>query len=502
MFKDIFIIFGAGEAGRKLVNILPVKVEYFVDNNPDSWGTYCNGFFVQNPAVLLREDKSRIRIFIASMYFTQIKQQLNEMGFERNRHYFNIIPYYGLLKKEPFLDAIAAQALSKVGNRGGLFQRLQMIFDLQNSIVECEEKQRFLLLVEPNRYDLNIVERLKRKLTNFFKLDIIIIKEEFSLLQDEAHKIARKYKKTGYERLLYLGLNSQQVETFGEQFAYFYSIEVEEIVDKKRWLDHWYDILNKLGFGFKKVSVVVPNYNYEEYIGRRLRTIFWQKYPIYEIIFLDDASLDESVILAKQLLSEFDGLQQIIVNKYNSGSVFRQWKKGIESVQGDYIWIAETDDYASSMMLRSLMNYFVEDNNVVLSFCDSMYVDNEGDWEGFCAEAYLKNSKEVECAGGIYDGKMFIKEYLAITNGISNVSALVIKQDSIKPEYLEAITTFRRCGDWYFYILLLRYGKIAYHALPMNFLYRHSKAVTINVNQEEQQRELELVKIAVMESLK
>ena len=50
-----------------------------------------------------------------------------------------------------------------------------------------------------------------------------------------------------------------------------------------------------------KVLVIVPNFNHARFLEQRLRSIFEQTLPPHEIIFLDNASTDESVATARRL---------------------------------------------------------------------------------------------------------------------------------------------------------------------------------------------------------
>lgn len=100
-----------------------------------------------------------------------------------------------------------------------------------------------------------------------------------------------------------------------------------------------------------KVSVIVPNYNHSSFLKERLESIFNQTYQDFEVILLDDASTDNSVSILREYAKD-KRVSHFIINKDNSGSPFKQWKKGLELAKGDYIWIAESDDFCSLNFLE------------------------------------------------------------------------------------------------------------------------------------------------------
>ena len=115
-----------------------------------------------------------------------------------------------------------------------------------------------------------------------------------------------------------------------------------------------------------KVTVIIPNYNHAHFLERRIQSVLDQTYQDFEIILLDDASPDNSV----ETLSKFaqdSRVYQAIFNEVNSGSTFKQWNKGISQARGEYIWLAESDDYANKSLLENLVQPLDSHPNVGVS---------------------------------------------------------------------------------------------------------------------------------------
>lgn len=101
-----------------------------------------------------------------------------------------------------------------------------------------------------------------------------------------------------------------------------------------------------------KVSVIMPNYNHGQYLKERLESILNQSYQNFELIILDDCSTDNSLEIIS-IYKTHPKVANLLVNSKNSGSPFKQWKKGIELAKGELIWIAESDDSCELNFLES-----------------------------------------------------------------------------------------------------------------------------------------------------
>lgn len=225
------------------------------------------------------------------------------------------------------------------------------------------------------------------------------------------------------------------------------------------------------------VSVIVPNYNHKKYLRERLESVFNQSYANFEVILLDDCSTDPS----RTILMEYANnplVSYCVFNETNSGNTFIQWNKGIALAKGDYIWIAESDDFCELNFLEEMIQPLILDDKTVLSYCQSNRVDefsiNTGDWlnhtDSLDKKFFLKNF--------ILDGNEFIERFLIYRNVIPNASAVVFrKRIAISLGELETDSFLRYCGDWLFYIKLIANNKVAFKSNALNSYRYHPKSV-------------------------
>ncbi|MFY0650427.1 MAG: glycosyltransferase family 2 protein [Cyclobacteriaceae bacterium] len=222
------------------------------------------------------------------------------------------------------------------------------------------------------------------------------------------------------------------------------------------------------------VSIIVPNYNHAHFLKERLDSIFNQSYQDFEVILLDDASSDKS----QEILSQYakrPKVTQYVVNKTNSGSPFKQWRKGIELTKGKYIWIAESDDVAELDFLRRLISRLEEDNDIGIAFCRSKIINNKGKAIGFSNSG--DQFSHVRWSGDfVMDGVLAIKEHFRFSTHILNASSVVVRKSAIKsPFYFQS---YRYSGDWRYYLDILMNHSISFTYEPLSIFRRSESSHT------------------------
>ena len=232
--------------------------------------------------------------------------------------------------------------------------------------------------------------------------------------------------------------------------------------------------------GKVKISVVIPNYNYENFLIPRIYSILYQTEKIYEIIILDDNSKDNSRELIDTIVDRLKPYKKKkkIYNKENSGCAFKQWKKGFEIAKGDYVWIAEADDCCQKTLLRNIIKPIKENKDIYISYADTAFINA---WDKIILPT-IKPEIDIRKTGHwdsnfVDNGLEEIENYTFLNCIIANVSSCLIKKENYD-DIFEKIIEYKQAGDWLFYINVMKKGKIAFCNKPLNYYRLHGNNVT------------------------
>ena len=103
-----------------------------------------------------------------------------------------------------------------------------------------------------------------------------------------------------------------------------------------------------------KIGIIIPNCNYEDWIEKCLNSILTQTYQIFEIVFVDDVSTDNSVEIAKRLLKKPHKVIELKQKRLNGGA--RNEALLHLSNDVDYVWYVDSDDWLKDKLVLEKIN--------------------------------------------------------------------------------------------------------------------------------------------------
>ena len=236
-----------------------------------------------------------------------------------------------------------------------------------------------------------------------------------------------------------------------------------------------------LNISLPTISVVLPYYNHKQFISKRLETIIDQQIPIRDLVALNDASDDLGFDIIKSFTQNQSFLESIIIeNTTNSGNAFKQWYTGVSNSTSEFIWIAETDDYADSKLILDLIALF-KDPKIVLAYSNSSLVNSKGEILSLSNHVFggINNPNRFN-SNFSNEGPNEIIQAIGIYNSIPNVSACLFKREALMRAFDslgDYIFHFQYAGDWLVYLELLAHGSIAYDARPLNYFRQHESSI-------------------------
>ncbi|MBQ6758470.1 MAG: glycosyltransferase family 2 protein [Selenomonadaceae bacterium] len=105
---------------------------------------------------------------------------------------------------------------------------------------------------------------------------------------------------------------------------------------------------------YHAVSVVIPLYNMEEYIGECLDSLLAQTFQDFEVIVVDDCSTDNSVEVVENYAPKFNGRLRLEKTKKNMGRPGIPRNIGLKLARGEYVYFMDADDMLLGNALETM----------------------------------------------------------------------------------------------------------------------------------------------------
>ena len=150
------------------------------------------------------------------------------------------------------------------------------------------------------------------------------------------------------------------------------------------------------------ISVIVPVYNVEKYVGKCIESILKQTYTDFELILVNDGSTDHSYDICCEYKKKDSRIK--IINKKNGGLSDAR-NVGIDASLGEYITFIDSDDFISRYMFEFLHNILIK-NNADIAICSFLRVcENENPIDKIPSEMNIQLLNSEECYEAIYSSK-------------------------------------------------------------------------------------------------
>ncbi len=125
--------------------------------------------------------------------------------------------------------------------------------------------------------------------------------------------------------------------------------------------------------GAPLISVVIPAYNHERFVGEAIESVLNQSFSDLELIVVDDGSTDRTAEVVKGY-----GDPRLHYYFQENQDAFNTINRGLSLAKGQYISILNSDDVYELARIETLLS-ILEDNNCVCAFSDVIPISDDGE---------------------------------------------------------------------------------------------------------------------------
>lgn len=252
----------------------------------------------------------------------------------------------------------------------------------------------------------------------------------------------------------------------------------------------------------KKISVIVPVYNTEDYVERCIRSIMNQTYTNLEIIIVNDGSIDTSLSICEKLQKEDNRI--IIVNQDNKG-VSKARNVGLDKATGEFVGFVDSDDFLEPDMYEIMINHLIVENADLCRIKAYIY-NREGGIEEISKErnvfiynneleimnAYLKNELKIavwdklfrrKCIEKLrFDYKLFNEDAAYVWEACLNSRKVVMDTKQLYHHIKRATNSLTSCPFNENNLTLYNYCKKNFNKLLNEYLDKEEQAYLFYFN--------------------
>lgn len=210
------------------------------------------------------------------------------------------------------------------------------------------------------------------------------------------------------------------------------------------------------------ITIVVPVYNVEKYLGRCLDSILEQTYRNLEIILVNDGSTDGSESICKQYLSMDDRLRYIY--QHNQGLAAAR-NAGIDRATGKYIAFVDSDDFIDKRYIETLYRLIIQ-YDCDISICGLIKTTQD--------KPSVKKKKWSE---KVYNGQELIRDMY--NQNMLDLSVACNKLLKISLFQKERFPVGKLYEDFVLCTkLIYRSNKVAYTTEPLYYYFQSKESIT------------------------
>lgn len=232
------------------------------------------------------------------------------------------------------------------------------------------------------------------------------------------------------------------------------------------------------------ISVVIPVYNSMEHIGECLASLEKQKGPSFEIVLVDDGSIDGSGSYCDSYAEKRENVK--VIHQENGGQQAAR-AIGIKNATGDYVSFLDSDDCLRFDAIMRISEAIDEDGPDIVCF----------DFSRGEIEAYEEGSLGSKVlAPGIYIGQDYTSVYAALCSGnFNNLCTKTVRKELALDALgsLGECSSLRHAEDLYFLIQIVRKAKSLLCLADVLYFYRQNPDSITSVFASSQIDDLDFV---------